>query len=73
MEKNIAQVTYWLGIACLIVALVWRALNALGLWVPMQVSQGQTVYYMSFYKGSLLFFVAAIATTCYAWFKAQEA
>ncbi len=72
MERNIALVTYWLGIATLIVALLWRAFNALGLWLPMQISPGQTVYYMSFYKASLLFFVAAIASTCCAWFKSQK-
>jgi hypothetical protein len=66
-------VTYWLGIATLIVALLWRAFNALGMWLPMQISPGQTVYYMSFYKASLLFFVGAIASAGCAWFKSQKA
>lgn len=72
MERNIAHWTYWLGIASLVVALLWRAFNALGLWLPMHIREGETVYYMSFYKASLLFFVAAIASSCYAGFNSQK-
>lgn len=38
----------------------------------MQIREGQTVYYMSFYKASLLFFIAAIASSSYAVFKSQK-
>ena len=72
MERNIVHWTYWLGIASLVIALLWRSFNALGLWLPMQIREGQTVYYMSFYKASLLFFVAAIASASYAVFKSQK-
>jgi hypothetical protein len=72
MERNIVRWSYWLGIASLVVALLWRAFNALGLWLPFQISPGQTVYYMSFYKASLLFFVAAIASASYASFRTQR-
>jgi hypothetical protein len=30
MEKHILRWTYWSGITCLVIAVVWRALNALG-------------------------------------------
>ena len=50
----------------------WRALNALGFWLPMYIKEGETVYYMSFYKASLLFFIAAIASSNYVWFKSQK-
>jgi hypothetical protein len=35
-EEMITHVhwTYWLGIASLVTALLWRAFNALGLWLP---------------------------------------
>jgi hypothetical protein len=72
MERNIAHWTYLLGIASLIVALLWRAFNALGLWLPMYIREGETVYYMSFYKASLLFFIAAIASSSYAGFRSQK-
>jgi hypothetical protein len=72
MERNIIHWTYWLGIASLVIALLWRAFNALGLWLPMQLREGQTIYYMSFYKASLLFFVAAIASMSYVRYKSQK-
>ena len=72
MERNIVHWTYWLGITSLIIALLWRALNALGFWLPMYIKEGETVYYMSFYKASLLFFIAAIASSNYVWFKSQK-
>jgi hypothetical protein len=72
MERNIVHWTYWLGIVSLVIALLWRAFNALGLWLPVQIREGETVYYMSFYKASLLFFIAAIASASYAVFKSQK-
>jgi hypothetical protein len=72
MEGNIAHWTYWLGMVSLVIALLWRAFNALGLWLPMYIREGETVHYMSFYKASLLFFVAAIASSNYAAFKSQK-
>jgi len=63
MEKQIANWSYWLGLASAVIALLLRACNALGILVPHAVVQGQTVWYMSFYKGALLFFLIAIASS----------
>jgi hypothetical protein len=71
MEKHIVHWSYWLGIACLVIALLWRAFSALGMWLPATITPGNTVYYMSFYKASLLFFVAAIASANYAAFNSR--
>jgi hypothetical protein len=72
MERNIVHWTHWLGILSLLIALLWRVFNALGLWLPMYIREGETVSYMSFYKASLLFFIAANASSHYAWFKSQK-
>jgi hypothetical protein len=72
MEKQIARWSYWLGIACLVIALVWRTLNAFGLWLPMTVTPGHTVWYLSFFHASILFFAATIATVCYAWLNSRQ-
>jgi len=32
MEKRIATWSYWLGIACLLITIAWKAGNAFGLW-----------------------------------------
>ena len=72
MEKLIARWSYWLGIACLIIAVVWRVLNAFGLLVPINVTPGHSIWYLSFFNGSILFFVTTIATACYAWISGQR-
>jgi hypothetical protein len=74
MEKQIARVSYWLGIACLVVAIGWRAGNAAGLWLPPTpaVAPGRTVSYWSFYHGTMLFFATSVATTCYGWLNSQK-
>ncbi|MGH9714840.1 MAG: hypothetical protein ACRD5M_16220 [Candidatus Acidiferrales bacterium] len=73
MERNIVHWSYWLGIASLVIALLWRAFNAVGMWLPKNIAPGNTIYYMSFYKAALIFFVAAIASASYASFKAHRA
>ena len=72
MEKLIARWSYWLGIACLIVAVLWRVLNAFGFWAPLIITPGRTIWYLSFLHASILFFVAAIATACYTWINSQK-
>jgi len=66
MEKQIGTISYWLGVISAIVALGLRALNAFGILTPVVVQQGRTIWYMSFFKGALLFFLIAIATAGYA-------
>jgi hypothetical protein len=66
MVKQIVTWSYWLGLLSSLIALGLRSLNAFGILTPTVVKQGQTLWYMSFYKGALLFFVIAIATASYA-------
>jgi hypothetical protein len=72
MEKLISQFSYWLGLASAAIALVMRGFNALGVWVPQKMTLGVTFWYMSFYKGALLFLLVAIATANYALLKGQK-
>ena len=62
MEKNIVRWTYWLGVICTFVAIAWRGLNTLGLGMPRMLTPGTTVWYLSFYKAALLFFLGSIAS-----------
>ena len=66
MEKQIGTFSYWLGVISALIAVGLRALNALGILTPVVVQQGRTIWYMSFFKGALLFFLIAIATAGYA-------
>jgi len=66
MEKQMVTVSYWLGLLSSVIALGLRALNIFGILSPNVVQQGRTLWYMSFFKGALLFFLIAIATAGYA-------
>ena len=63
MEKKILQYSYWLGVLCVVVAVVWRAASATGYFGEMLVVL--TLTYMSFVKGALLFLLTAMATGAY--------
>ncbi len=60
MEKHLAKWTYWLGIACAVIALFIRGMNAVGLYLDFP---GVNLGHMSFYKASFLLLAIAIATT----------
>jgi hypothetical protein len=66
MERQILNWSYWLGLACLIIAVVWRIVNLFGL------ALGSSTFPLTFYQGSLLLLVAAIASASYAGFKSQR-
>jgi hypothetical protein len=74
MEKHILQWTYWLGLACLAVAVVWRALNALGSVIPLPafLGTGKFIWYGGFQKWGLLLLVASIATSSFIWSRRQH-
>jgi len=68
MEKIIARWTYWLGIACVIVAIAWKGGNAFGLWRALPPTPA-AISYWSFFNASLLFFATSIASACRVWIK----
>jgi hypothetical protein len=71
MEKRIAQLSYWLGVVCLLIAVVWRIVVAFGRLGSVTIVAGHTLWYISFFDGSILFFLTTVATACYAWLKAK--
>lgn len=60
MEKHLAKWTYWLGVACAVISLIIRGLNAVGLYVDFP---GMNLGHMSFYKAAFLLLAVAIATS----------
>jgi len=65
MEKKILQYSYWLGVVSVVIAIVWRAVNALGYGFT-AYSQTTGINYMSFYKGALLLLLVCVATGAYS-------
>jgi hypothetical protein len=70
MEKLIARWSYWLGIACVIIAIAWKGGNAFGLWRALPPTPAD-ISYWSFYNASLLFFALSIASACRVWLKSM--
>jgi hypothetical protein len=64
MEKKILQYSYWLGVACVVVALAWRAATVMGFGGGPML-QGLSLTYTSFVKGAVLFLLTAVATGAY--------
>ena len=69
MEKQIVKVSYWLGLASSLLALVWKGLEALRV-APEMIGNFK---YMTFYKGGLLFLLISMATAGCAWVKSPKA
>lgn len=63
MKDLIGVWTYWLGLASALIALIMRASNAFGMFLPERVVEGITVWYMSFYKAMMMFLLISIATS----------
>jgi len=64
MEKKILQYSYWLGVACVVVAVVWRAATVMG-FGSVSMMQGLSLTYTSFLRGAVLFLLTAAATGAY--------
>jgi len=71
MEKLIARLTYWLGIACLVIAVIWKIVNVFRTMQSPPVAGGP-LSHLAFMHGSILFLVATIATACYVWLNSQN-
>jgi hypothetical protein len=63
--KQIARVTYWLGIACVVLALGARVMNVLGFEMIRFSTRGNPIDFRSFLDGALLFLFASIASSLY--------
>lgn len=67
MEKYILRWSYWLGVICVVLAVVWRVAVVLAGRLELRGLE-----YMSAYKAALLFLLVAVATACYAIVKAPK-
>jgi hypothetical protein len=87
MEKLIARGSYWLGIACLVIAAIWKIVAVFWYWhspastvgaatvgaaTPGTTTVAAVVGYLTFMHGSIMFFVATIASVGSAWLKSQK-
>ena len=71
MEKLIARSSYRLGIACLVIAVIWRIATVFRSVQPAAVT-GAPIEPASMMHASILFLVTSIATACYSWINSQK-
>jgi hypothetical protein len=72
MKKHIIRYSYWLGVLSVLLSLLTRVLNMFGLTLARIVTRGSAIDYHTFLDSSQLFFLMAIATASYVWFKSQK-
>ncbi len=61
MDKKISIASYWLGIACVAMTIVFRALAAIGIWPSLVPANGAGISYNTFHHAAELFLILAIA------------
>jgi hypothetical protein len=64
--KRIAQVTYWLGLICATLALIFRFANMFGYEFAHISTRGNSVDVRSYLDAALLFLFTSIASSLYA-------
>ncbi|HMD42691.1 MAG TPA: hypothetical protein VKH45_06425 [Candidatus Acidoferrum sp.] len=61
MDKKLSVVSYWLGIGCVVMTIIFRALAALGIWPNIVPASGAGISYNTFHHAAELFLLVAIA------------
>ncbi len=72
MAKKVGEWSYLAGLACAVIALVWRGLAALGLGHVEFTFRGGVVGTITLYKAALLLLVMAVASANYLWSQSQK-
>jgi hypothetical protein len=72
MEKHIMRWSYWLGVACVALAIVARILNAFGLPVTIMETRGNSISFATFLQGAILFLITSIASSGFLLSKRQN-
>ena len=61
MDKKITVAGYWLGIACVALTIIFRALAAIGVWPNLVPANGAGISYNTFHHAAELFLILSIA------------
>ena len=61
MDKKISVASYWLGIVCVVMTVLFRGLAALGIWPILVPTNGASISYNTFDHAAELFLLLSIA------------
>jgi heme/copper-type cytochrome/quinol oxidase subunit 1 len=65
MEKQLCMISYWLGLLCTVLALIFRLALASHISLPfLGPPGGSAISYLTFMHGAALFFLLTIASWC---------
>ena len=65
MDKKLSEIGFWLGLVCMVLALVFRFLTAIARIPPFLGAPGENALsYLSFFHGAELFFLLTITISC---------
>ncbi len=72
MDRLIGRWSYWAGVACAAIAILWRLANALSFLPNNMMRSGIDIGYLSFLHIGFLLFIITMATACYTWLTTQK-
>jgi hypothetical protein len=61
MDKKISVASYWLGIVCVVMTLIFRGLAALGIWPILVPENGAGITHLTFDHAAKIFLLLSIA------------
>jgi len=63
MDKKISVASYWLGIACVVLTIIFRLLAAVGIWPILVPTSGAGITYVTFEQAAVVFLLLSIAAS----------
>lgn len=61
MEKQLSLAAFWLGVISVVLTIILRGLAFMDVWPRFGMSAGAAISYMTFFRGSVMFFLLSIA------------
>jgi hypothetical protein len=61
MDKKISVASYWLGIVCVVMTIIFRGLAAVGIWPNLVPENGAGITYVTFEQAAVVFLLLSIA------------
>ena len=67
MDKKIFVASNWLGVACVVVTVIFRGLAALGIWPILVPANGAGITYITLHRAAEVFLLLSIAAGLMRW------
>lgn len=61
MDKKISVASYWLGITCVVLTIIFRGLAAVGIWPILVPVNGAGITYVTFQQAAVVFLLLSIS------------